>query len=188
MSWCNNRNIFSKGIMLFVLCILSVGASADESEIRRIMVGIKIFPAVIAADRNLSDKKDKSGNLPIYILYENNLRLANKLSKRLTSIEQIKNIPLKVKILTFEEHINNYSSNAAVFLAEPPNSYTQQIISHSIESSDLLFSPFEGDVENGVLSGFIVSDRILPYLNINTMHKSKIELKEFFIRVSSKYE
>ena len=131
--------------------MLSISAYASEKEMRRIMVGLKLFPAVLAADYQLAEKKDKQGYLSLYILYEDNLKLAQGFAKRLTQIKQIKNLPVKVEVSTFDEFINSKTpSSVAVFLAEPSNSKTQKILDRAISSSILLFSPFKGDVEKGI--------------------------------------
>lgn len=178
-----------KSLMLLLLCLMSFNANANEMETRRIMVGIKLFPAVIAADTRLVEKKDKQGYLPIYILHDNKSKLAQDLARRLNQIKKIKNIPLKVEISTFDDFINgNTPAEASVFLAQPANDKMQKILDRAISSSNLLFSPFKGDIEKGVHSGFIVSDRILPYVNLNTMRQSRIKLKAFFLRVAKHYD
>jgi len=70
MSRSRHTNIVIKSFILLVLSAMSISGYASEKEMRRIMVGVKLFPAVIAADYQLADKKDKSGFLPLYILYE----------------------------------------------------------------------------------------------------------------------
>ena len=178
-----------KSFMLLLLCMLSISANADEKETRRIMVGLKLFPAVVAADYQLADKKDEQGYLPLYILYGDNPRLANDLAIRLTQIKTIKNAPVLVKISTFDNFINGKTPPPiAAFIAQSPDGKTQKVLLRAISSSTLLFSPFKGDVEEGLHSGFIVSDRILPYVNLTTMQQSGITLKAFFLRASKRYE
>lgn len=184
-----STNIVIKSFILLVLSMLSISGYASEKEMRRIMVGVKLFPAVIAADYQLADKKDKLGFLPLYILYEDKPQLAQDLAKRLTQIKTIKNFPVKVKVSTFDDFINGNTPPAmAVFLAQSPNSKTQKVLDRAISTSTLLFSPFKGDVEEGIHSGFVVSDRILPYVNLKTMQQSRIKLKAFFLRVSKYYD
>lgn len=184
-----NTNIAIKSFILLVLSMLSISGYASEKEMRRIMVGVKLFPAVIAADYQLSEKKDKLEFLPLYILYEDKPQLAQDLAKRLTQIKTIKNFPVKVKVSTFDDFINGDTPPAiAVFLAQSPNGKTQKVLDRAISTSTLLFSPFKGDVEKGIHSGFVVSDRILPYVNLKTMQQSRIKLKEFFLRVSKYYD
>jgi len=183
------KNFIIKSIMLFLLCVLSVSAYAGEKEMRRTMVGLKLFPAVVASDHRLAEKKDQQGYLTLYVLHQDRPRLAKDLADRLVQIKQIKKIPVKVKVFTFDEFLNAKSlSTAAVFFAQPSNHKTQKILDHAASSSVLLFSPFKGDVEKGIHSGIIVSDRILPYLNLNTMQQASIKLKAFFLRVSKHYD
>lgn len=190
MNLNGKTNTVIKSFILLVLSMLSISGYASEKEMRRIMVGVKLFPAVIAADYQLAEKKDKLGFLPLYILYEDNPQLAQDLAKRLTQIKTIKNFPVKVKVSTFDDFINGNtpSSAIAVFLAQSPNGKTQKVLDRAISTSTLLFSPFKGDVEKGIHSGFVVSDRILPYVNLKTMQQSGIKLKAFFLRVSKYYD
>jgi hypothetical protein len=169
--------------------MLSVSADASEKEMRRIVVGLKLFPSVVAADYLIAEKKDDKGYLPLYILHEDNPDLAQDLARQLRQIKQINNIPVKVTVLTFDEFVNEKApSRVAAFLAQSPDSRTHEIVGLAISSSILLFSPFKGDVENGVHSGIVVSDRILPYVNLNTFQQSGIKLKAFFLRVAKHYD
>ena len=118
-----------------MLSMLSISGYASEKEMRRIMVGVKLFPAVIAADYQLADKKDKLGFLPLYILYEDKPQLAQDLAKRLTQIKTIKNFPVKVKVSTFDDFINGNTPPAiAVFLAQSPNGKTQKVLDRAIST------------------------------------------------------
>lgn len=184
-----NRITAAIKFMLLFLCALSFHAYADEVETRRIMVGLKLFPAVVAADYLVTEKKDKDGQLLLLILHEDNIKQANELAISLRQINQIKNIPIKVEVHTFNEFLNKkLPSRSAAFIAEPANNQINEIINQGITSSTLIFSPFKGDVEKGIHSGFIVSDRILPYVNIKTLNQSGIKLKPFFLRVSIQHE
>ena len=184
-----NRITAAINILLLFLCLLSLHAHADEVETRRIMVGLKLFPAVVAADYLVTEKKGKDGRLLLLILHEDNIKQANELANSLRQIDQIKNIPIKVEVHTFNEFLNQkLPVRAAAFIAEPANSLINEIINQGITSSTLIFSPFKGDVEKGIHSGFIVSDRILPHVNIQTLNQSGIKLKPFFLRVSMQHE
>jgi len=47
---------------------------------------------------------------------------------------------------------------------------------------------FEGDVERGVATGFRVTDKVLPMVNMTSLKLSNIQLKAFFLRVAVKHE
>lgn len=55
---------------------------------------------------------------------------------------------------------------------------------YGIKHRIIIFSPFQGDVERGASGGILISDRILPYLNLETMHLSDIRIKPFFLRIA----
>lgn len=189
MNLSNYRKAAITGLALLLLYVLPLNAIADEMELRRIMVGLKLFPAVIAADYLVTEKKDKEGHLLLFILHEDNAKQANDLANNLLQIQTIKNIPIKVEVHTFNDFLEQkLPSLAAAFIAEPANNQINKLINQGISSSTLLFSPFKGDVEKGIHSGFIVSDRILPHVNIATLNQSGIKLKPFFLRASKHYE
>ncbi len=189
MTLSNNRNAVLTGVLLLLLCMLPLNATANEMEARRIMVGLKLFPAVIAADYLISEKKNEEGYLQLFILYGDNSKQANELATSLRQIKEIKDIPIRVQIHTFQEFTRKQlPPRAAAFIAEPANGQINAIIQQGISTSTLLFSPFKGDVEKGVHSGLIVSDRILPHVNIKTLNQSGIKLKPFFLRASRQHE
>lgn len=184
-----NRNAVITGLMLLLLCLAPLNTVANEMEARRILVGLKLFPAVVAADYLISEKKDKDGYLKLFILHENDSKQAYELADSLRQIKKIKDIPIKVQVHTFKEFLDQkLPPRTAAFIAEETNSQINEIIQQGIASSTLLFSPFKGDIEKGVHSGFIVSDRILPHVNIKTLNQSGIKLKPFFLRASRQYE
>jgi hypothetical protein len=43
-------------------------------------------------------------------------------------------------------------------------------------------------VERGATGGIVVSDRILPYVNMETVRQSEIRIKSFFLRIAVAYE
>ena len=189
MNCDRNKGNLLAGLMLLLLCCYSFYVNANEMEMRRVLVGLRLFPAAIGADTNLDSKKNSQGVLPVVVLYKNKYFLAQQLAERLSQVEKIKNIPVKVEVQSFEEFISKRNSAAvAAFLAERPNSELPGILQRSISASILLFSPYKGDVEKGVHSGFVVSDRILTHVNVKTLQQSKISLKAFFLRVSRHHE
>ncbi|MCW9015015.1 MAG: YfiR family protein [Gammaproteobacteria bacterium] len=178
-----------KSLLLLLLCLITISIGADEKKSRRIMVGIKLFPAVIAADYQLAEKIDGQGYLSLLILHQDKPMLAEDLADRLTHIKKIRDLPVKVEVSTFDDFINGKTSaSIAVFLAQSPDNKINKILDRATSSSVLLFSPFKGDVEKGIHSGFVVSDRILPHVNLKTIEQSRIKLKAFFLRVSRHYD
>jgi hypothetical protein len=52
----------------------------------------------------------------------------------------------------------------------------------------IVYSAIEGHVEKGVLGGLDVGVRVLPYINVATLHASDVHLKELFLKVAKQHE
>ena len=52
----------------------------------------------------------------------------------------------------------------------------------------IVYSPFEGHVEKGVLGGLSVEAQVRPYVNRATVEASQITLKPFFMEVAKVYQ
>ena len=73
----------------------------------------------------------------------------------------------------------------ALFLATPLGaSELDRLVAWSIRHGVILYSPFEGDVERGVLAGVSIEAKVLPYINQRTLDASGVEFKPFFMRVA----
>ena len=63
----------------------------------------------------------------------------------------------------------------------------QKLVQLSIRQRVLLFSPFEGDVEQGVLGGLSVRTSVRPYINMHTLRQSGVRIKPFYLKVARQY-
>ena len=75
-----------------------------------------------------------------------------------------------------------------VFITEPLDQRLPELVELAGQQRVLLFSPFKGDVELGVTTGFQVTDKVLPLVNMASLKESKIQLKAFFLRIAVKHE
>jgi len=123
------------------------------------------------------------------LLCEDKTEIETKMVQHLMKIEKIRGIPIHVEIsddISFESYSDH--KPAGVFLIQPFNQEIDSIIQFTREHNIIVFSPFEGDVKRGIMGGIMVSDRILPHINVNALQLSGIRLKPFFLRVSERYE
>lgn len=184
----------------FVICLLMIqgvgGASADQSSERRIKAGIKLFRTMLAADLDISDKKSPDGSLVLLLVYHDEkdkaLKLAQSLKKsgRAGSSPLIRNLPITVDT-TSDFSFQRYMANriAGIFITEKiGNADLQKVIRFGIDRRVVVYSPFEGHVEKGVLGGLSVEARVRPYVNIKTLKSSAIRIKAFFMKVTKRYE
>lgn len=174
------------GLLLFVMTS-SKGAIGDEFEERLVSVGLKVFPAIIAADESM---EERSADTPLFItiVYHDNRAYAETLARRLEKISPIKGRHLRIRVLSVEQLLQQESSPDALFLSQRLDQPLEQVLDYARRHNVISFSPFRGDVERGVLAGIAVTDRILPYINLRTLSSLKLELKPFFLKVAEIYE
>lgn len=187
-------------LFLFVLFCTDIGsawsAQADRQSERRSKAGIKLFRAMLAADLDISRKVRPEGNLALLIVYNSDGGAAEALAaivdKGRESGKQtfIRKLPVSVEtvgISSLDQYLKR--SFAGIFVAEPLKEETlQQLIAISMDRKIILYSPFEGDVERGVLGGISVEAKVQPYVNIKALKQSGIRIKPFFMKVSKSYE
>jgi hypothetical protein len=159
-----------------------------ERDELRVNAGIDLFPSLIAADLDIEKKRGSDGTITLLLFYTDNRAQAVSMSERLSEGKKIRNIPIRVEIsndLTMRVYTDN--PPAGIFLTQPLYEGLPEIIKYATDKGIILFSPFQGDVENGVLGGLHISDRVLPYINKSAMNATGINIKQFFIRVSVIY-
>lgn len=169
----------------FLLLLFFVTAAYPNN---RVLIGINLFPSFLASDQNIHSKIGEDNHLHVVIVYQYDVKTANDMADRLNELKKIRNIPIKLNISTVLDI--EYSENqniAGIFIAESMIPLVS-IIKKSIKNNFIVFSPFEGDVEKGVTGGIYITDKIVPYLNVQTLLLAKIKMKAFFLRVSKKYE
>jgi hypothetical protein len=180
------RNIIL--VCLALALISGQRAYSVERDELRVRAGIDLFPSLIAADLDITKKSEKGGIITLLLIYTDNRSYAISMSQRLGELKTIRNIPIRVEIsndLTMSAYADN--PPAGIFLIQPLDEKLPEIIRFAVERGVILFSPFQGDVDKGVLGGLHISDRVLPYINKSTMKAAGINIKEFFMRVSVIY-
>jgi len=175
-------------VFLILPCFLFAFPEIVESENKRLLIGIELFPSFLASDQHIKEKKDQENLLNILVLYQYDRKVAEDITSRLKSLGKIRGIAFRIIIASVNDI--QYSSNqpiAGVFIAESLLPL-EPIIKKSIDHHYIVFSPFEGDVERGITGGIHISEKIVPFVNMSTLKKANIQLKSFFLRVSKKYE
>ena len=176
-------------LVLFFLFLTAAAGFAGEREVRRAWVGLELFPTMLAADMDIASKQDPSGAIPVLLLYRDDASLALDMADRLGKISRVRGLPLRVETAGFED-LDGLATDppAGVFLTQTPGSDLGRIVAFCRDLGIVLFSPFEGDIENGATAGIRVTDRILPYLNRKTVRASGLRFKPFFLQVAVIYE
>lgn len=176
--------------MIWLLIAISNFAMADAFTERRISVGQKLFRTMLVANVNYKKNITSEGDAIVHLLYQNNLEYAQKLAKKLASeLTEIHGSAVTVQTISSTQYLQAIKMPVfGVFITEKLNSnLLKGVIAQAKSAQHILFSPFEGDVEKGVMAGLAVEARVRPYVNLLAMEQSSIELKKFFIKVSKKY-
>jgi len=58
------------------------------------------------------------------------------------------------------------------------------VVRYGIDHHVIVYSPFEGDVERGILGGIAVEAQVRPYVNAATLTASNITFKSLFFKVT----
>lgn len=183
-----------KLIQFFIFLILSAFASsifADAMQERRIKISASIFPRIIAVDKKFSEKVDSSGNIKLGMIYHSDKEKALNISRIVT--RKIKHISGNKIVF---EYINMAETDftvlgrmAGLFFVHPvPDTILKKLRQYSIKHNSILFSPFEGDIERGVMASIFVGAKIRPYFNLTSLAEANIKLKPALIKVSKTHE
>ena len=183
-----SRRPFLKALLLGWLCALPASLPAQDVIEPRLQIGVNLLPAIIAANKTvISSPADTE--LSIYLVYDSNRHLAEQLLSRLAQLGAIRDRQLVISAVSLDTLLaREVDQTASIFIVEPFDNRLGDLIEFSQQHRALLFSPFQGDVENGVNAGFQVTDKVLPMVNMASLKASKIQLKAFFLRIAVKHE
>jgi hypothetical protein len=173
--------------MLAVLLLFPGALFAGDREERRVWAGLDLFPSLLAADEEIAEKQGPDGKLLLLLHYADDPSAAQEMAGRLEKIGNIRKIPIQVEVTA---SLKDYDDTpvAGIFLTQKLSREFDGVIRYGTEHQIIVFSPFEGDVERGASGGIVVSDRILPYVNMETVRQSEIRIKSFFLRIAVAYE
>jgi hypothetical protein len=180
-------------VLLLLLALRPLVAVAESEEDRRAQAGIRLFRSLLAADLDLENKRGEDGKLLLVVFHTGNRDKAEELAKALAGAgadpDPIKGLPVAIELGTdpaFASHDKH--PPAGIFLAQAPSPQAlQTIVRYGIDHHVIVYSPFEGHVEKGVLAGLAVEAQVRPYVNRETLAASHIELKAFFMKVTKVY-
>jgi hypothetical protein len=182
-------------VLLLVLILLSAPSKglllADTFTDSRIQVGLKLFRTLVSADLNIVDKTNNDRELPITLVYVSNSSEAHDFQQTLqASFKSVKDIQVRIDVRALSQLVQNTDRKpAAIFITQPLNeAELTALVKYSIEQHIILFSPFEGDVEKGVLGGLSVQATVRPLINMRTLRSSRIQIKPFYLKVARQYE
>lgn len=180
-------------LLLLILGLICHTVSAVEKDEIRVRAALDLFPSILAADMGIEDKTGPDGSLLLVLLYTDNKEKASEMAEYLRKVDQIRGIPIRIEIsderfLYQKGDQFEKQTPAGIFLTQSLSNNIDSIITYGREKQIIVFSPFEGDVERGVLGGIHISERLLPYINMSTLQSSNIRIKSFFLRIARCHE
>lgn len=183
-------------LLALVLTVVGLGlasatARADSQDDRRVRTGARLFRALLAADVAIERKTRADGTLDVAI-YVHDERAGDGIEALIVppdAPEQagVRGLPLRLRRIDRVDGVG--AAPVAVFLGTPiADAELDLLIDWSIRHHVILYSPFEGHVERGVLAGLSIEAKVLPYVNQQTLTASGVELKPFFMKVAKVYQ
>jgi len=181
--------LFRRAVWLLLFCVLAGTGYATELEKLRIRAGLDLFPSFLAADLDIRNKRGVDGKLLLMLVYTNHKEAAKELARSLMKIDSVRGVPIRVEVVSITNG-DRFSgiTPAGIFISQPLDDELQSLMRYAKQRRILLFSPFEEDVARGAMGGIAVSERILPHINVASIHSAGIQLKSFFMQIAKRYE
>jgi hypothetical protein len=199
-----------KRAWIAIASLLALGASpfapayAESYEEGRVRTATRLFRALLAADVDLEAKAAPDGALVVVVFFAADRARAEQVESWLRDAStapagesvgeaaglRIRGLPVRI-VLASDPALGDFAAAppAAIFLAERlPDATRDAIVRYGIGHRVVVNSPFEGDVEAGVLGGVSIEAQVRPLVNRGTLVASRIELKSFFLKVSKVIE
>lgn len=176
-------------MLLFALGVgfSAAGVRADANDDRRVRIGTRLFRATLAADLALESKAAADGSLTV-LVYAGDGSLADEIGRLIAEPAApgqslLRGMPIRVRPL--DRLPLDGPAPAALFLASSPSAdELDRLIRWSIEQRVILYSPFEGHVERGVMSGLSIEAKVQPFVNLESLAAGGVELKPLFLKVA----
>ncbi|MCG3193135.1 MAG: hypothetical protein DIJKHBIC_02385 [Thermoanaerobaculia bacterium] len=183
--------VWTVWVVSAVLCVSRPGTlRGDAQQDRRTESGLKLFRAMLSADVEIDRKTVDSGKILIVVFFTDDRKRAADLARSFEghpgALETIRGFPVIVDVAQ-DPALPGYERRipAGVFLCQAPDRKgLQTLVQFGIANHVIVYSPFEGHVESGVLGGLAIEAQVRPYLNMATLTASRINLKEFFLKVA----
>jgi hypothetical protein len=173
-----------------LIAVICASTGADEVAERRAHAGVRLFRAILLADTDLAKKTAAPNQLLILFFYVDDARHANELAAQFAEeAKDLRGLTIATEV-TNDATLAKYATRvpAGVFISQAPDKNAlQSLVRYGIQHHVILYSPFEGHVESGVLGGLSVEAQVRPFVNRATLDASQIALKPFFLSVAKVY-
>lgn len=180
-------------LISFALCPASI---IDENVERRLRIGLGLFRGLLASDLDLASKTNIDNQLMLLLVYQDDPTDVQPLIDQLSNSGRgkkkgkVRNLPLKV-VVTNDISFQNYQEDvpAGIYIAEDlSDNALEAVIEYGIANHIIVYSPFEGHVQKGILAGLDIGIRVQPSINLLTLKKSGLHIKALFLKIAKAYE
>ena len=176
--------------LLLVLFLNCHAVNADTNGDRRALVGLNLFRALLVADMDVG-VAGTNAPVQVLVLYADDAIRAEQYREQLAQdLADIRGTPVSVVTQSLEAYLATPApAGVGAFIAQRLSEQElAPVVAHSSAAGIALFSPFEGDVERGVLAGISVQAAVRPYINLHALEQTGVRLKPFFLKVAKLYE
>ncbi len=176
-------------LLLCLLLLLQAGElRADEASERRVLVGLNLFPNILSVTRGGALDREE-GVYRLLVVYRNEREQAQQWREKLKrSTKKVNRREVQVAAVEVGE-VSLLENISGIFVAESmPQFALDSLVQTSRNRGALLFSPFNGDVEKGVMVGLDVRSKIRPYLNLPALDAAGLSCNAVLVRMSRTIE
>jgi hypothetical protein len=184
------KNTLAVAAYLILGLLVNSSLYADETDDRRLDISVSIFPRVVAVDNHFREKLTSDKKAYLLFVYEEDEDLAQELAGRIGKDDgNIGGMSVVTRVQGVTEALPQDEVPSAIFLVERlSNEHLEKVINYAESTSRLVFSPFSGDVERGVMVGISVTNRVKPYFNLSALRRSKVVINALLMKMSKRYE
>jgi hypothetical protein len=120
------------------------------------------------------------------LIYSDDERGARRLAEAFAAAPPICKLPVAAEVASGNDLAAlDKRAPAGLFLSEPPPSRAlRQVLEIGKARRVLVYSPFEGHVEDGVPGGLAVEAQVRPFVNERALADFRITLKDFFLKAA----
>lgn len=176
-------------ILLLLLCLPAL-LLAESFEDVKLRSGIKIFRVILKGDAGIAAKKTGDGSLVVLLVGADGApaRFAD-LAREMQAAGAIANLPVTVKPVAASGLASHPGPVAGLFVAESlGEDLLRKTVQYGTDRKAITFSPFDGDVEKGVLCGVSFEAKVVPFVNSRTLKSSGITMSPTVLKVAKMHD
>ena len=167
-----------------MLCVCLIGdLYAMDARTR---VGLNLVPAFVAAQKLVNPP----AVIDVWLVYQQHDEAVKEqdayLRKR--SIKQGSGLNFVLRKLSTLSKLKPKKGTLLVAVQRFDDQEFETFSTYSRKNKLVNYSPYAGDVERGVVGGVLISDRIVPLLNMKALDQHGVSFKAFFMKVSARHD